>query len=128
MTVMLVERYWEDTFASRITLVSDQCEVGYCIVTLFYCNTFSGKKLHKMGKMCNFSFQPEKCGFCVALVCDNRKWIIVTAIVTAIVTQLTFCFTVIYNDLLQCYNNIYIKHINAYIAIYVLQLYPNTYI
>ena len=86
MAVMLVERYWEDTLASRVTRVSDQCEVGYCIVTLFYCNTFSGKELHKTRKMCNFSFQPEKCGFCVARVCDNRKWIIVTAIVTAIVT------------------------------------------
>ena len=73
MSVVLVERYWEYTLASRITLVSDQCEVGDCIVTLFYCNTFSGKKLHKTRKMCNFSFQPEKCVFFVALVCDNRN-------------------------------------------------------
>jgi hypothetical protein len=73
MAVMLAERYWEDTFAFRVTRVSDQCEVGDCIVTPFYCNTFADEKLHKTRKMCNFSFQPEKCGFCVALVCDNRN-------------------------------------------------------
>ena len=56
---MSVERYWEDTLASRITLVSDQCEVGYCIVPLLYCPTSADEKLHKMRKMCNFSFQPE---------------------------------------------------------------------
>lgn len=56
---MLAKRYWEDTFASRVTLVSDQCEVGDCIVTLLYCHTFSGKKLHKTRKMCNLPFQPD---------------------------------------------------------------------
>ena len=59
MAVMLVERYWEDTFAFRVTRVSDQCEAGYCIVTLLYCHTSADEKLHKMRKMCNFSFQPE---------------------------------------------------------------------
>lgn len=56
---MQVERYWEDTLAFRVTLVSDQCKVGDCIVQLLYCPTSADEKLHKKGKMCNLSFLLE---------------------------------------------------------------------
>ena len=83
---MQVERYWEDTFASRITLVSDQCEVGYCIVTLLYCHTFSGKRLHKTRKMCNFPFLPDF----VHEMPEPSKNVIVNTIVRLLSRALSF--------------------------------------
>lgn len=56
MAVMVAKRYWEDTFAFRISLVSDHCKVGYCIVTLLYCNALRMKNCTKRAKCAIFSF------------------------------------------------------------------------
>lgn len=107
---MLVERYWEDTLASRVTLVSDQCEVGDCIVPLLYCPTSADEKLHKMRKMCNFSFQPENYNNLLRKLLLRRKIgcpYICPPIVPAIVQTLIICITVIYANNGQWDNNIY---------------------